>query len=449
MLMFWLEVLLIFVLMLLSGFFAASEIGVIAVRRSRIAHLARQKDPVGRQARFVQKLHSNPDRFFAIIQIGITVTGSAASAVGGAIAVQLLKPIIAHLPIGESEAAAESIALTIVIVIISYLFLVIAELLPKALAIRFSEKIALFVGAGTYYSLRFTRPVINILTASTNLCLKLLRVNIEKKEHTPITEAEVKLLLAEGLKTGTFLKTERDLINGVFDFADTVARQVMTPRTDIEGIEINEDPEDILSMITASRFSRFPVYEESLDQIIGIIHARDVIGILREKNLVILKDILRKPYFIPDSKPLIELLRDFQKNQSHMAIVLDEFGGTAGLVTLEDLLEEIVGEIQDEYDKERQQWSATRDGSFSVAAEMAVEDFNDQFKADLEPGLADTVAGYVIHQLGRLPRGTEAVEAGGYKYIVTERMGNRIKRLRVTKLDKPADKKDAGKESGA
>ncbi|MCP4633947.1 MAG: DUF21 domain-containing protein, partial [candidate division Zixibacteria bacterium] len=226
MLVFWLEMLLIFILMILSGFFSASEIAVIAVRRTRITQLAKQKDAIGKKAEFVEKLLKNPDRFFAIVQIGMTVTASAASAVGGAIAVQLLKPLIHKFPIGVSEAAAESIALTIVIAVISYLFLVLAELVPKALAIRYAERIALMVGSGTYYSLKISKPFITILTSSTNLVLRMMGINPKAKTSAPITEEEVKHLLTEGMSTGTFNKTERELIHGVFDFADTIARQV-------------------------------------------------------------------------------------------------------------------------------------------------------------------------------------------------------------------------------
>ncbi len=433
MLTFWLEVLLIFVLIFLSGFFAASEIAVIAVRRSRIAQLSKEKGGVGKKARFVERLLDNPDRFFAIVQVGMTVTASAASAMGGAIAVQLLKPVIYRLPFGESEAAAESIALTIVIVVISYLFLVLAELVPKALAIRFSEKIALIAASWTYYSLKFSMPLIFILTSSTNFFLRLMGVNIKNKGQTPITEEEVKHLLAEGLQRGTFNKTERELIDGVFDFANTLAHQVMTPRTEIEGIPLEASSEEVVSIITESSFSRFPVYKESLDNIQGVIHARDVIGILREKNLVIVKDIMREVYFIPDSKPLSELLRDFQRNQSHMAIVLDEFGGTAGLVTLEDIIEEIVGEIKDEYDTEPEEWSVKADGSLSVAAHMSAEDFNEEFEAEL-PEDANTIAGVVVNALGRLPKIGEEVELGGYKFVVTEQQGNRIRRFKATKI---------------
>ncbi|MCP4631651.1 MAG: HlyC/CorC family transporter, partial [candidate division Zixibacteria bacterium] len=263
------------------------------------------------------------------------------------------------------------------------------------------------------------------------------------KTSAPITEEEVKHLLTEGMSTGTFNKTERELIHGVFDFADTIARQVMTPRTDIEGIPSDAVAEEILSTVTTSRYSRLPVYEESLDNIVGIIHARDVIGILREKNLVILHDIIRKPFFIPDSKPVPELLRDFQRTQSHLAIVLDEFGGTAGLVTLEDLLEEIVGEIQDEYDKERQEWIRAKDGSLSVAADMIVEDFNEEFKAGLPTGDFDTIGGMIVEHLGRLPRGGESTEIDDFRFIVTEREGNRIRRFRVIKLEKPSETNDS------
>ncbi len=434
MLTFWLEVFLIFVLIFVSGFFSASEISVIAVRRSRIAQLKKEEGTKGRQARYVERLLSDPDKFFAIVQVGMTVTASAASALGGAMAVQLLKPIIATLPLGGSEAAAESIALTIVITVISYLFLVLAELYPKALAIRFAEKIALLAGSWTYYSMKFSAPLISILTMSTNFCLKLTGVDVKNKGNIPVSEEEVKHLLAEGMQTGTFNSTERELIHGVFDFADTIARQVMTPRTDIQGLPLDANTKQILDIVTESRFSRFPVFDGSLDQIVGVIHARDIIGILREKNLIILQDILRKPYFIPDSKPIPELLRDFQEHKIHMSIVLDEFGGTAGLVTLEDIIEEIVGEIRDEYDLEPEEWHKSTDGSLSIDAAMLVEDFIEEFGAALPVGKSDTVAGLIVNHLGRLPQWSESIKIGDYRFSVTEKIGNRIRRIRATPI---------------
>ncbi|MFQ5868512.1 MAG: hemolysin family protein [Candidatus Zixiibacteriota bacterium] len=430
---FLLEVILIFLLILLSGFFAASEIAVIAVRKSRIRQLMEEGNP---RAVFVEKLRKDPDKFFAMIQIGITVSGSAASALGGAIAVQVIKPLVEAIPNEAVKAGSESIALVLVIITISYVFLVLGELAPKALAIRFAEGIALIVGKSIYLSLVFTSLIIRFLSASTNLVLRAFGVGRRYFGESEVTEEEVKILLTEGLESGVFEKAERDLIHGVFEFTDTIVRKVMTPRPDIAAISIGASTDEILSTVTEEQYTRFPVYSENLDNIVGIIHTKDVTIMLRHSETIILEDLIREALFVPDSKKISELLRDFQRKKIHMAMVLDEFGGTAGLVTLEDVLEEIVGEIEDEYDREQKECEILPDGSALVLATMEVGDFNARFNAALDEELADTVGGYLVNTLGRVLSLNEAVEISSYSLRVVEKSGHRILKIKVVKKER-------------
>ena len=430
---FLLEVILIFVLILLSGFFAASEIAVIAVRKSRIRQLVEEGNP---RAVFVEKLRKDPDKFFAMIQIGITVSGSAASALGGAIAVQVIKPLVEAIPNEAVKAGSESIALVLVIITISYVFLVLGELAPKALAIRFAEGIALIVGKSIYLSLVFTSLIIRFLSASTNLVLRAFGVGRRYFGESDVTEEEVKILLTEGLESGVFEKTERDLIHGVFEFTDTIVRKVMTPRPDISAISIGASSDEILSTVTEEQYTRFPVYSENLDDIVGIIHTKDVTIMLRHSETIILEDLIREAFLVPDSKKISELLRDFQRKKIHMAMVLDEFGGTAGLVTLEDVLEEIVGEIEDEYDLEQKECEILPDGSALVLATMEVGDFNARFNAALDEELADTMGGYLVNTLGRVLSLNEAVEISSYSLRVVEKSGHRILKIKVVKKER-------------
>lgn len=430
---FFLEVILIFLLILLSGFFAASEIAVIAVRKSRIRQLVEEGNP---RAVFVEKLRKDPDKFFAMIQIGITVSGSAASALGGAIAVLVIKPLVEAIPNQTVRAGSESIALILVIITISYVFLVLGELVPKALAIRFAEGIALIVGKSIYLSLVVTSLLIRFLSASTNLVLRAFGVGRRHLGESEVTEEEVKILLTEGLESGIFEKTERDLIHGVFEFTDTIVRKVMTPRPDISAISIGATNDEILSTVAEEQYTRFPVYSENLDNIVGIIHTKDVTIMLQHSEAIILEDLIREAFFVPDSKKISELLRDFQRKKIHMAIVLDEFGGTAGLVTLEDVLEEIVGEIEDEYDEEQKECEISPDGSALILATMEVGDFNDRFNAKLDEELADTMGGYLVNILGRVPSLNEAVEIAPYSLRVVEKRGHRILKIRVVKKER-------------
>jgi putative hemolysin len=431
---FWLEILLIIIFVLISGFFSASEIAVIAVRRSRIKELANAHVS---HAEFVNKLKNNPDKFFAIVQVGMTVTSSAASVLGGATAIIVIKPLVESIPIRAIQQASGSISIILVVIVISYIFLVLAELVPKALAIRYSERIALWVGPGTWWSLRVLSVIINFLSWSTNICLKMLGVSTDIKRETAVTEEEVKILLFEGMQRGVFEPAEHQIIHSVFEFADSVARNAMTPRTEIVAIEINDSPETILNIATIDQYSRFPVYEENLDNIKGIIHVRDLLNVFQNHGLIIVKDIMRPAPFVPDSKKISEVLRDMQKKKTHMAIVLDEFGGTAGLITLEDIIEEIVGEIQDEYDTEENKIITKNDGSATVEGSADADLVCEKFGAKRPEGDFTSIAGMVLDHLGHIPILNEIVDIAGMRMTVIEKEGHRIKRMKVEKASKP------------
>ncbi len=434
---FWLEILLILILVFISGFFSASEIAVIAIRKSHIKELVQAGN---RRAGSVEKLKNNPDKFFAIVQVGMTVTSSAASALGGATAILIIKPLIQSIPIPAIQRASSSISIVLVVVVISYIFLVLAELVPKALAIRYSERIALWVGPGTWWSLKLLSVIINFLSWSTSVCLRILGVSPEIRRETLVTEEEVKILLLEGLQHGVFEPSEQQMIHSVFEFADSVARNVMTPRTEMVAVEVNDNPETILNVATIEQYSRLPVFEENLDNIKGLIHVRDLLNVFRDKELIIVKDIMRPPLFVPDSKKISEILKDMQKKRTHMAIVLDEFGGTAGLITMEDIIEEIVGEIRDEYDIEEIEIIMKPDGSAIVDALVDAGLICEKFKVECPKGDFESVGGMVLYTLGHIPALEESAEVAGLKITVIEKDGHRLKRLRVEKLPEQAPK---------
>jgi putative hemolysin len=422
-LIFILQLVLIVILVVLSGFFSASEIAIVAIRTSRLKTMV---ESGSKKAVFVEKLKKDPDKFFAVVQIGMTVTASAASAIGGAAAIIIIGPLIRTIPIKAIQAASEPISVTLVIIIISYLFLVVAELVPKALAVRKTEKIALWAGPLTWYSMKFINIVIIILTKSTNLCLRLMGFSPETRSEVSISEREVKYLIREGMEHGIFDKEEQQLIHSVFEFTDTIVRRAMTPRTDVIALEINDPPDELLRIATEERFSRFPVYEENLDNIKGIIHSRDLLYVYTHKSLFLLTDIIRPPVFVPDSKKISELLRDMQKRKYHMAIVLDEFGGTAGIVTIEDVIEEIVGDIQDEYDREVSKIVFIDKNKAQVKASMPVDEFANEFGVKVARGDFDTVGGMVVTKLGKIPAFNDIINFEGFNLQVTEKDGHKI-----------------------
>lgn len=430
---FWLEIVIILVLVFISGFFSASEIAIVAIRKSRIKELATSGDS---RAAFVEKLKNDPDSFFAIVQIGMTVTASAASALGGATAILIVKPLIESIPIATISRAAESISLTLVVIVISYIFLVLAELVPKSLAIRYSERIALMVGPGTWWSLRLLKVFINFLSWSTNLCLRAVGISPDSRRDSAVTEEEVKIILAEGLKQGIFEPEEHKLIRSVFEFSDLVARNVMTPRTEMVAVEINETPEEILKIATMEPYSRLPVYEENLDNIKGILSVRDLLNVFRTGGLIILRDIMREPLFIPDSKKISEILKDMKLGKTHIAVVLDEFGGTAGIITLEDILEEIVGEIQDEYDKEEEDIVAQADGSLIVKGYVDAELVCERFGMKPPDGEFESITGMLIEKLDRIPELNETIEMGGLKFTIVAKKGHRVLDIKIEKAPK-------------
>jgi len=434
-LMFWLEIILIFVLILISGYFAASEISLIAIRRSRVRELI---DAGVKPAELIEKLRNDPDKFFAVVQVGKTITDSAASALGGAAAVTIVKPLLASIPIEPIQRAAGSLSIIFVVIVISYMFLVLAELVPKALAIRRTERIALLAGPMTWWLYKTLGVFVGFLSWSANVVLRLFGITKDERRESTVSEEEVKILLREGLQHGIFEPSEHRLIHSVFEFSDTVARNAMTPRTEIVAVEINASPEEILKIASIEQYSRLPVYEENLDNIEGLIHVRDLLTIFQNKGLIIVRDIMRRPLFVPDSKKISEILKDMQKRKTHLAIVLDEFGGTAGIITLEDILEEIVGEIQDEYDVEEDEIMMKADGSAIVEGSVDAETICERFGVRRPDGDYESVAGMVINALGHLPALEETAEIAGLKMTVIEKDGHRVKRIKVEKLPVPS-----------
>jgi putative hemolysin len=429
---FWLEAVLILALIFANGFFAASEIAMIATRKSRIDALLEKGM---RSAAAVARLKNDPDRFLATVQIGVTVVSSLASAIGGAAAISYLKPQIAALPLPLAVRWAEAIALLVMVLPISYLSLVFGELVPKSLALRFSEQIACFVARPIEFLARATSLFVKVLTASSNFVLKTFGGK-DNESASFISVDEIKSLIREGAAKGIFNETERELIHSVFEFTDTPVKAVMIPRTEIHAIEVNSSLADVAKSFVESGFSRIPVYEGELDKIIGILYNKDVFRALQSKSDFRIRDHLHPAFFVPSTLPISELLKQLQRRHLAMALVVNEFGEVEGLATLEDLVEEIVGEIRDEYDREeRGPVERLPDGSMVIQGSALLKDLKADFDLPFEDSTDyHTLAGFLLSRLKRIPRGGEWIEEHGYKMTIVDMEGRRIVKIKLERL---------------
>jgi putative hemolysin len=419
----------IVLLLLGNGFFSGSEIAILAARRSRIDTLVAEGR---RSARRVKRLQDDPDTLLATAQIGVTLMGTLAGMLGGYLAGRHLEPWLAGLPVAKWLSPA-LLATILVGAGIVYVELVLGELLPKALALRFREPVALVVAWPISLLAQASRGAIRVLTTSTHAILGLLRVK-DAEVRSFVSEEEIKHLVQEGRDQGVLDQNKVELIHSVFEFSETPVRSVMVPRPKIFALDAATRPGEVERLIVESGFSRIPAYEGSVDNILGLVYAKDALRLLERRQPVVLRQILHPAHFVPESKKVGLLLRDLQKRRTHMAIVIDEHGSVTGLVTLEDLLEEIVGEIQDEYDWEERPVERLKDGSLVVEGTVSAADLRDNYKVPIpESTEFETVAGFMLDRLGSVPKGGEVVQAGSYRLIVVDVEKNRISKVKIEK----------------
>jgi putative hemolysin len=424
----WLAAMFVGALILVNGFFAGAEIALISARRSRIQQLAAEGD--GRAQR-VAALQGDPDRFLATVQIGVTFVGTLASAVGGAASVWILSPLIREIPLPGLRAAAEPIALAVVVVVLTYATLIVGELVPKSLALRHAEPLAIWVAGPIDRLARLTSLLVRCLTASNRFVLRLLGQK-GADERAFVSEEEVKHMLQEGRAQGVFDQTEQELIHSVFEFTEASVKEVMIPRPRIQAIDVETPVEQVLAYIIETGKSRYPVYRNTLDEVLGILYDKDLFRLLAEKKPIVLAEILRPAFFSPETAQVSRLLKQMQKRRMPMALVVDEYGGVEGLVTIEDLIEEIVGEIRDEADREQQPVERLRDGSYLVDASISLRDLAEQHDlAFPESPEYETLAGFILAQLQRIPRGGEIVTHRDWRLTIVDMDGRRVARVKV------------------
>lgn len=443
----WVGAILIGTLILLNGFFAGAEIALISARRSRIQQLAATGD--GR-ARRVSLLQEDPERFLATVQIGVTFVGTLASAVGGATAIQVLSPLVRQIPLPALRSVAEVTALAAVVVAITYATLILGELVPKSLALRHAEPFALWVAGPLDRLARVSSLLVRFLTASNRLVLRLLG-QPEAAQRAFVSEEELKHMLQEGRAQGIFDKTEEELIHSVFEFTEASVKEVMMPRPRIQAIDVETPVDQVLTFVIETGKSRYPVYRNSLDEVLGILYDRDLFRLLAEKKPIVLTEILRPAFFAPETAQVSHLLKEMQRRRMPLALVVDEYGGLEGLVTIEDVIEEIVGEIQDEADREPRPVERLRDGSYIVDASISIRDLAEQHHLQFpESAEYETLAGFVLAQLQRIPRGGEIVTHGDFRLTIVDMDGRRIARVKVERRGRaegPARPKESSRDS--
>ncbi len=424
------------ILILLNGYLAGTEIAVVTARKSHIKQLAESGK---RNAKAFLRLKEEPDRFLATIQIGITTVSVLASAVGGAAAVRAIQPALRAIPVKIISLGAEPISIAIVVVVITYFTVIFGELVPKSIALMHPETIGLWTARTIDALSKIGIIFVKILTVSTAIVLKPFG---EKPftERAYVTEEEVKMLIKEGRKYGVFEPTEERILQSVFEFTDMSVKEVMVPDTQMVMIQIDRPIREIVSLIEEEQFSRYPVYGREVNDIRGILYAKDFLTTLAKTGQVDVRKIIKPPYFIPETMKISLLLREMQRKRIHMALVVDEYGGISGLVTIEDLIEEIVGEIRDEYDVESPVLHLS-DGTLLIDASISLRDLKEDYHIGLpESSEYETLGGFLMTALQKIPQAGDVVETEGKRIKIVEMVGQRIAKVKLEKLPEPAEK---------
>jgi CBS domain containing-hemolysin-like protein len=413
------ELVAVVLLILLNAFFVAGEYALVTVRRTRVKELA---DEGSRTARSVMKITSDPPHFIAAMQLGVTLTSLAIGALGERVLSEFFDQWLATV-----------LAVLLAFLIITFLHVVVGELVPKGIALSYSERVALAVSAPVRLFFFVFKPLIWVLQRSSELAQHAIGIDPSFSEGVAHSEAELKMLLEVSTEHGEIEKDEREMLYKVFDFAEKEVADVMVPRPDVAGLAIDLAPEEAMAAMLEAPYTRYPVYRETLDDIVGILHVRDLVASFHNGggDAVALADLLRAPYVVPETKDLGALLADFRRTSQHIAVVVDEYGATAGIVTLEDLLEEIVGDIEDEFDLPNELVERLSETTVRIDGSFTIDDFNEEFGTGLDTEDFHTVAGFVFGHLGRAAEVGDEVAEDHVRFRVLETSGSRIQRLEV------------------
>ena len=426
----FIQIFILIILIGLNAFFAASEIAFISLNDAKIEKMAKEGN---KKAKQISKMLEAPSKFLSTIQIGITLAGFLSSAFASDAFAYRLAPIFNNLiPLGVGTW--QNISIILITIILSFFTIIFGELVPKRFAMKNYEKIA-FATIGIIRAISIiTAPFVKLLTHTTNAISKIFGVS--ENEEEIVTEEEIKMMIDQGEENGTIQEDEKELINNVFEFNDITASEIMTHRTDIFAVDINMTPGELLEEIIKDdcRHSRIPVYDETIDDIKGILYVKDLIKNITKKTFKI-KNIMKEAYFVSQNKLINEIFKELQKNKMQIAIVVDEYGGTDGLITMEDILEEIVGDIYDEYDEIEEEYEKIDDKTYIISGSMPIYDVNKILKSNIPEGDYDTLSGYLQEELGRIPDEEEnpIIETKELTFKIEEYEDKRILKVKVCK----------------
>lgn len=391
------QVVLIVLLVLLNAFFAASEMALVSLNKNRLTLLANEGNE---KAILILKLLEEPSKLLATIQVGITLAGFLASASAATTISRRLSSVLA----GLNVPGRDQIALIVVTIFLSYITLVFGELFPKRIAMQKSEVIAMLVIKPILFFSKFATPFVKLLTKSSNLLVRTFGIDLNNLEEK-VSEEEIRMMINVGEENGVINETEKEMLDGIFKFDDTLAREIMTPRTNVFAIDIETDIEELLDKVLEEQYSRIPVYEEDTDNIIGILYMKDLFFHIRSGSIndLEIKSLLRTPYFVPEIKNIDTLFKELQATKNHMAILIDEYGGFSGIVTIEDLIEEVMGNIFDEHDINEDEIKLIDNNTYLVNGLVSIDDINESLHLDLPTENFDTIGGFVVSLLGTIP----------------------------------------------
>jgi putative hemolysin len=423
----FLQFLLILILILVNAFFAASEMSIVSLNKNKITLLANEGN---NKAKLILNLMTEPSRFLATIQVGITVAGFLASASAATTISQHLAQYMKNLNI----PASDQLALFVITLLLSFFTLVLGELFPKRVALQYADQIALAVIKPILYLSKITLPFVKLLTSSTNFLVRLFGINLENLEEK-VSEEEIRMMINVGEENGVINETEKEMLDGIFEFDDTLAREIMTPRTNVFAVDVTTDIDELIDKVLEEQYSRVPVYEEDTDNIIGILYMKDLFTYIRNKSIkdIDIRSILRPAYFVPEIKNIDTLFKELQSTKNYMAILIDEYGGFSGIVTIEDLIEEVMGNIFDEHDVRYEDIVQLDSNTYLVNGLASIDDVNYALHSNIPAENFDTIGGFVISLLGTIPKSDEepTVEYENLTFKVEKVNEKRIEKLKI------------------
>ena len=430
----------VIILVLANAFFVAAEFALVGARRTRLDEMVRAGD---RKARLARRAVQSLDRYISATQLGITLASLGLGWIGEPALAGLIQNGFSWLPGSLATIATHGVASAIAFMIITVLHIILGELVPKAISLLYPEVVSTWLAAPLMGFAWVMAGPIAVLNGTANRLLRVLRIDPPGEHERLHSPEEIRMLVEQSTEGGSLGGQDARLLEGVFEFSEKTAQEVMTPRTQMAALDADLTVEAAADQVAITGRSRYPAYTDSLDEIIGVVHAKDILGALRSRPGQTIRTILRPPLFVPGTREVEDVLADMKRLKTHLAIVLDEYGGTAGLVTMEDLLEEIVGPIYDEHDP--QDRAGPTDGAPRIDGSMPISEFNSQFDAALDDTDYTTIGGYIFGQLGRLPRVGDRITVGPWTFEVVEMEGRRVKavRLHTSKPEETAATKPA------